>query len=73
MIDLLRFAKPTRVTVPVKGNSFIYNHKKYTLVDLVEDAWYLVELQNNEAKVIESDPIVEHKGTLGVTYNNFFT
>lgn len=53
MIDLNKFIKSVYAEVPIIKNNFIYNRKKYT-VNNVDDGWYGVTLQNNNATIVES-------------------
>jgi len=70
-LDFAKLARAFTVTVPVLGNSFTLNKKKYTTSSL-EDGWWKVEIEGNKATGLETHYWVDlPKGSItGYTYSN---
>jgi hypothetical protein len=68
MLDLSQFAKPYQTVVPILDNSFILNHKPYRVKS--DSGWFLVEIKNNKASIIESSTPESNKFMRGYTHNN---
>jgi len=74
MIDLSQFVTDREVLVPIVGDKFQFEGKKYK-VKSTEDSWYKCILNGNKAKIIE--PLYNffelekcHKPVKGYSYNN---
>lgn len=51
MFDFEKFAKPFRCVAPVRNGSFIWKKKSYRIK--TEDGWFLIEIKNNDCRVVE--------------------
>lgn len=52
MLDFDKIAEPRRVVVPVLNRSFVFEKKRYRAIS--EDGWRLVEIQNNQSRVLDN-------------------
>lgn len=74
-IDFSQFTQEVTAVVPIRGNRFQYNRKKFS-VRTTEDGWYQVTMQGNTATVVGAAYVagtdLGMKPVKGYTYNNMF-
>jgi hypothetical protein len=76
VIDLASLVQEKTVIVPISGNSFQYNRKRYSVAE-TPDGWYTVAIKSNRAVVLEAYfgdfSFIDKKSTiLGYTIDNEF-
>lgn len=71
MIDFKLLTAAKTAVVPIFQNKFQYNRKKYEVPE-TEDGWYKVEMQSNNAKILEREysDIEANTYIWGYTYGN---